>query len=158
MTCLISWCSQVAKTLAKARQVFFSFSMKSQSVHLLFALVHKVIPICMEKSPKMIIILFLLHVIACKLSLFHDHAMVLLPTVNTLPQLASLSSTWEWIFKGTSSLGVFSWGGAFNSRHMLMGHLLPPCSESASTSDLCFFAITLHGLHSDMFPRRRTIG
>jgi hypothetical protein len=57
---------------------------------LLFILVHREIPICMEKGPKVRIVLFLLYIISCDLSLFHDCAMVLLPIVNTLPQAASL--------------------------------------------------------------------
>jgi hypothetical protein len=35
---------------------------------LLFALVHRVIPICIEKGPKMRIVRFLLHIIVCDLS------------------------------------------------------------------------------------------
>jgi hypothetical protein len=57
---------------------------------LLFALVHRAIPICMKKGSKMRIVCFLLHIIAYDLSLHCDRAMVLLPIVNTLPQVASL--------------------------------------------------------------------
>jgi hypothetical protein len=46
---------------------------------LLFALIHKVIPIYMEKGPKTRIVRFLLHIVACDLSLRRDRAMVLLP-------------------------------------------------------------------------------
>jgi hypothetical protein len=45
-----------------------------------------------------------------------------------------------------------------STQHILMGHLLPPCSESTSTTDLCFYTTTLCGMRSDMFLRRRTIG
>jgi hypothetical protein len=128
------------------------------------ALVHIAISICMEKGPKTIIIRFILHIIAFELSLFRDRALVLLPTVNMLSLMLPLASTGEWIFKGTSSSvgsGVYTWGGAFNIRHRLMGRLLlplSPCSESASRMDLCFFATALRGLCSDMFLRRRTSG
>jgi hypothetical protein len=57
---------------------------------LLFALVHRAIPIYMEKGPKSRIVPFLLYIIACDLSLHGDDVMVLLPIVNTFPQAASL--------------------------------------------------------------------
>jgi hypothetical protein len=57
---------------------------------LLFTLVHRAIPICMEKGPKLRIVRFLLHIIACDLSLRGDRVMVLLPIVNTFPQVAAL--------------------------------------------------------------------
>jgi hypothetical protein len=57
---------------------------------LLFTLVHRAIPMCMEKGPKSRIVHFLLHIIACNLSLHDDCVMVLLPIVNTFPQVAAL--------------------------------------------------------------------
>jgi hypothetical protein len=44
----------------------------------------------MEKGPKLRIILFLLHIIACDLSLCGNRVMVLLPIVSTFPQAAAL--------------------------------------------------------------------
>jgi hypothetical protein len=80
----------------KAEKVFFSFSMKFQSVHYIlktdFFLLWYTERYQSEwkKDKKMIIIHFLPRIIACELSLFCDCALILLPIVDTLPQAASL--------------------------------------------------------------------